>query len=117
MKSALKTAKGLGSNNHGFSHWWLQRLTAISLVFFSLWFVSKIVCLSCHQITFTSFLENKFNSIIFTLFLIVALLHSTLGIKVIVEDYIHCEKTKFAISIISNLFAWLTAAILIFTLI
>jgi succinate dehydrogenase / fumarate reductase membrane anchor subunit len=113
MKSALKTVKGLGSARNGIHHWWLQRLTAIALIFLSVWFVAKMMCVTCHERNFQLFLSNKLHLVIFVTFLIVALLHSTLGIKVIVEDYITNEKSKFVILIFTNLLAWFTAILLL----
>ena len=46
FRSPLSKALGSGSAKHGFSHWWLQRVSAIALIPLTLWFVYSMVCLS-----------------------------------------------------------------------
>ena len=41
MRSALGRVRGLGSAKEGVHHWWMQRLTAVTLVPLVLWFVCR----------------------------------------------------------------------------
>lgn len=118
MRSPLKKAKGYGSAGNGTEHWWLQRLTAIALIFLVSWFTFVLISFGMNpEVSLTSYLYSKLGVVLFSTLLIVALFHANLGFKVVVEDYIHCEFTKFTILIVSNLLVSLTIIFLIFTFI
>ena len=116
MKTALKKAKGLGAASNGTEHWWLQRLTAILLVPLVTWFIVKAVMIFSAQQPFTQIFSYKLNLVLFALLLVTALYHSALGIQVIIEDYVHCKVSKFALLIFIKLFAIVTGIFLIFAL-
>jgi succinate dehydrogenase / fumarate reductase membrane anchor subunit len=42
-RNPLKKARGLGSAQHGVSHWWVQRVTAVALLGLGLWLVSLVL--------------------------------------------------------------------------
>ena len=42
-RNPLKKARGLGSAQHGVSHWWVQRVTAIALVGLGIWLVALVL--------------------------------------------------------------------------
>ncbi len=120
LRSNLKKAYGLGSAKEGAHHWWMQRLTAIALIPLVLWFVIVVVkSVSLNGIEgVVMLLSSPFNSVAMILFLSVAIYHGTLGVKVIIEDYVHCKCgatfldiiTKFimVISIVAITFAIFT---------
>ncbi len=113
MKSYLKTVKNIGTAHNGVTHWWMQRLTAIALLLFAIWFATNVVCLVFHQQSFSYFLSNRIKTILFSVFLITALYHSALGIKVVIEDYVSCPVVKFTMIISVNFLAIITAILLI----
>lgn len=117
METALKKVKGLGTANNGVGHWWLQRLTAIALIPLILWFVITLLSIISANQPVIILLTKKLSIVIFVILLIVSLLHSTLGVKVIIEDYIHNKKLKFFLLIFINLLAWVTGVFLAFSLI
>jgi len=117
MDTALKKVKGLGAAHNGVHHWWLQRTTAIGLIPLILWFVITLLSIVSSGDPVIVLLTKKFSVVVFTALLVVALLHSTLGIKVVVEDYIHNKGLKFFILIFANLFSWITGFFLVFALI
>jgi succinate dehydrogenase / fumarate reductase membrane anchor subunit len=116
MTTALKKAKGLGAANNGSNHWWLQRLSAILLLPLVAWFIVKsLMVFSAGQGLEVIFMA-KTSLILFTILLITALYHSTLGMQVIIEDYVQSKVSKFALLIFIKLFAIVTAIFLIFAL-
>ncbi len=117
MKTPLKIAKGLGSARNGVDHWWWQRITAIALIPLAIWFAMKLVCVGCvsNPSTFASkFYGYPVSLIIFTAMLLIMIFHSTMGVKVIIEDYVSCNCAKITLIIFIKLFAWLTGIFLFF---
>lgn len=90
-------------------HVW-QRVSAIALIPLSMWLViSSIVITQDHtQSSVTSFITSPFNLCAGIVFIITFLYHGTLGMKVMIEDYVHCTAMKhmllimlYSISIVS----------------
>lgn len=117
MRTALKTVKGLGTAHNGVEHWWLQRLTAITLIPLILWFVITLFTIINASDPMIILLTRKFSIVVFSMLLIVSLLHSTLGVKVIVEDYVHSKRMKLFTLLFVKLLAWGTGFLLVFALI
>ena len=86
--------------------WSLQRLSAILIFFLSIWLV-----VSLNSFLFESYIDTKewvnkgFNS--FLLFILTSSIafHSSLGLSVIIDDYVHSSKLNKVLHILKNLFA------------
>lgn len=95
LRTELAKVRGLGSAKTGTGHWWLQRLTAIALVPLVIWFVSVVVrMVSGTDVQLLMTISSPFNAVTLILFLGVMLHHGLLGMKVIIEDYVHNEMKK-----------------------
>ena len=98
MRSPLGVARGLGSAKSGTEHWLLQRLTALALIPLSLYvligFFNSVV-LGGYQDA-VMWLHSPLSATVVLLFLLIGLRHATIGLQVVIEDYIHCEAIKFA---------------------
>jgi succinate dehydrogenase / fumarate reductase, membrane anchor subunit len=107
LRSNLSKARGLGSAHEGAHHWWMQRVTAIALIPLTFWFVSSVIkATSLHGIDGVMYmLSSPLNAIAMILFLGTAIYHGTLGIKVIVEDYVHCPCGNKILDIATKLIA------------
>lgn len=89
-RSPLSKAIGSGSAKHGFSHWWLQRVSAIALIPLTLWFVYSMLCLSTSGYSEAfAWLSSPVNATIMLLFTLTALFHAQTGLQTVIEDYIH----------------------------
>ncbi len=90
FKSPLGKAIGLGSAKHGFSHWWLQRVSAVALIPLSLWFVFSIVSLIQGDYeTVVVFFDSPIQTSLMLIFVLVLIFHAQTGLQVVIEDYIH----------------------------
>lgn len=90
MRSPLARARGLGSAREGVEPWWLERATAVGLVPLTLWFVGSLVALTGSDYTrFVSWLKVPLDALLTVLLLIALFSHLALGLRVVVEDYIH----------------------------
>jgi succinate dehydrogenase / fumarate reductase membrane anchor subunit len=114
MRSPLGRAIGLGSAKDGVEHWWLQRITAVALVPLSLWFVIAIIRLvGADADSVRDWVGNPLPAILLVLLLIATFYHASLGLQVVIEDYIHAEFAKLGLVIIVRLacFAFVVAGI------
>lgn len=110
LRSSLAKAKGLGSAKAGATHWWHQRITAIILLICSIWlifFIQQIINKDWQDIVLI--LQKPYNIIFFGLLVITLLYHSMLGMRVIIEDYIHCLTLRTGFIILLQLFCIITA--------
>ncbi len=90
LRSPLGRVLGLGSAKEGVQHWWLQRLTSIALVPLAAWFVVSLLTLpSFDHTTVVAWMAQTWTALLLILFVLVATWHSQLGLRVVVEDYIH----------------------------
>jgi len=114
MRSPLGRAIGLGSAKDGVEHWWLQRITAVALAPLSLWFVIAIIRLvGADADSVRDWVGNPLPAILLVLLLIATFYHASLGLQVVIEDYIHAEFAKLGLVIIVRLacFAFVVAGI------
>lgn len=112
-RTPLAKVLGLGSAKSGTEHWWMQRITAIILIPLTFWVVAFIKQLghADHQ-QISTWLTKPFNSLFAISFIIVAFYHASLGLQVVIEDYVHTTKYKIAciwLMKLSFLFMGLTA--------
>jgi succinate dehydrogenase / fumarate reductase, membrane anchor subunit len=114
MRSPLGRAIGLGSAKEGVEHWWMQRITAVALVPLTLWFVIAVIGLVGADLeTVQNWVARPLPAILLVLLLIATFYHMSLGLQVVVEDYVHGELAKlgFVIAVRLLCFAFAVAGI------
>jgi len=90
---------GLGSAKEGAEHWWMARVSAVALIPLTLWFVASIIAhTGSDYVTFIVWLRMPLVSILMVLLLIALFYHTALGLRVVIEDYVHSE-AKFGVLI------------------
>jgi succinate dehydrogenase / fumarate reductase membrane anchor subunit len=90
LRSPLGRVEGLGSAKNGVHHWWLQRLSSIALVPLTIWFMVSLLSLpSLDHVTVIAWMAQSWTALLLILLVLVATYHSQLGVRVVVEDYIH----------------------------
>lgn len=98
LRTPLAAARGLGSAKEGVDHWWKQRLTAVALVPLLLWFGFSIALLgTADYYTVVGWVAHPVNAGLMILVLSVGLWHGTLGLQVVIEDYIATEWKKITV--------------------
>ena len=112
LRSPLSKADGLGSAQHGFSHWWLQRLSAVALIPLSLWFIYALLCnLSGEHASAIAWLSSPLNASLMLMFVLTAIYHAQTGLQVVIEDYVHTHWLNL-LMLISIKFAAVAMAVL-----
>ena len=90
MGSPLARAMGFGTAKGGFEHWWMERVSAVALIPLTLWFVASIIAHTGSGYTsFITWLRAPLISSLMILLLIALFYHTYLGLRVVIEDYIH----------------------------
>ena len=103
LRSPLGTALGLGSAKSGHEHWWRQRVTAVALVPLGMWFALSLLALGTVEYSpVFAWAGHPLHAVLLLVFLVTALLHSSLGLQVVVEDYVHHAATRIVALIVLN---------------
>jgi succinate dehydrogenase / fumarate reductase, membrane anchor subunit len=95
-RSPLAIATGLGSAKAGAAQWWAERVTALALVPLTVWFVAAIIAHSGDSyLRFVHWLRSPLTASLMVLLLVSVFYHSALGLRVVIEDYVHSD-ARFA---------------------
>ena len=106
LRTPLSRAAGLGSAKSGTMHFWRQRMSAVALIPLSIWFVFSVLSLVGGNLAeVLVFLAEPINAVLMFLFLFAALYHMTLGVQVVIEDYVHGERLKLLCLMLNRFFA------------
>jgi succinate dehydrogenase / fumarate reductase, membrane anchor subunit len=96
-RSQLSRAQGLGSAKSGLHHWWAQRVTAIALLPLSLYFVVSVLMLAgASRADMAAFMAEPWNTVLYLCLIAALFYHLSLGLQVVIEDYVHKESTRMA---------------------
>lgn len=111
LRTPLKTARGLGSAKDGTHHFVLQRITAIALVFLSLYVVWLILSLvGDDYLTVLTTVAKPWNATLLVAFVVATFWHAKLGLQVIIEDYVHTPWSATVLHL-ANIFICVLAAL------
>ncbi len=114
-RTPIKEARGLGASHHGTAHWWMQRMTAVGMVPLMLWLV---VGLAMHTgggyANAVAWLGSPFNAIVMVLTFGVLFYHASLGLQVVLEDYVSHTGVRLALVLAVRFLALLLATAAIF---
>jgi succinate dehydrogenase / fumarate reductase membrane anchor subunit len=92
LQSPLGKAIGLGSAKHGYSHWWLQRVSAVALIPLCIWFIYSVVCLiQSDYSAVTAWFASPVQTSLMIIFILTLIYHAQTGLQVVIEDYIHAK--------------------------
>lgn len=104
IRTPLARARGLGSAHSGTHHWWMQRVTAIAMIPLALFFLSQLPQITAADYSeFLIWMKQPLTSIAMLLFIICGFYHGSLGLQVIIEDYVHSEGNKIALLLLNKL--------------
>jgi succinate dehydrogenase / fumarate reductase membrane anchor subunit len=111
LRSPLGKVLGTGSAKEGVHHWWLQRLTSIALIPLSIWFVVSLLTLpSLDHVAVVSWMAGSWTALFLVLFVLAATWHSQLGVRVVVEDYVHGGSKTLVLVVFTFIHAVVAAA-------
>ena len=100
-RSPLSRARGYGSAKEGVHTFLAERISAVALVPLTLWFVFSVARLPAASYgAVKHWVAAPSVAVTLVLFLGALFYHSSLGVKVVVEDYIAGEGKKLALLLV-----------------
>lgn len=108
-RSDLAIAKNLGSAGSGAVHWWHQRVTAVILTIATFWLIYFSWNLSGLEVSgIINIVKKPYNIVMLTLFTVAGFYHAALGMRVIIEDYVHCRAIRLVLVLLVQIFSIVT---------
>lgn len=112
LQTPLGRVRELGSAGNGVHHWWVQRLTSLALVPLAVWLLVSLLTLPALDfVTLVSWMAGLWTASLLILFVLIASWHSSLGIQVILEDYVHEAGLKTLSLVLSGFIHVVLAAV------
>jgi succinate dehydrogenase / fumarate reductase, membrane anchor subunit len=110
LRNPLARARGLGSAKEGVGHWMTQRVTALALVFLTVWFLCTLLgLLHADYATARATLARPWNAVLAMAFIVAMFWHAVLGLQVVIEDYVHTRWLEVASLVLIKFIAVLAA--------
>ena len=105
MRTPLGRVRNLGSSHSGTQDFWRQRLTAVAMTLLIVpVIVVMMMLIGSNQAGAKQILGTLPIAIILLLFIVASTWHMKIGMQVVIEDYVHNEKLKFASVMANNFF-------------
>ena len=102
LRSPLARVLGSGSARDGTDHWWAQRVSAVALLLLGLWFAASLLTLDSFAYEIVrNWATRPINGVLLLSLTLALAWHSSLGVQVVIEDYVHGPFLKIA-SLIAN---------------
>ena len=104
MRTPLAKVRNLGSSHSGTRDFWRQRLTAVAMTLLIVPVIVIVMLLGRNHANAMQILGQIPIAVILLLFIVASTWHMRIGMQIVIEDYVHGEKTKLACVIANNFF-------------
>jgi succinate dehydrogenase / fumarate reductase membrane anchor subunit len=116
-RTALGRARGLGSAKNGVDRFIAERATSVALVPLSLWAVYAVLRVApAGYDGAVDLLQSPLNAVLAMLLIAVSCAHMEMGMRVIVEDYIHKPGTKISLLLLNAAICWAAGVLGVFSI-
>jgi succinate dehydrogenase / fumarate reductase membrane anchor subunit len=106
MATPLKRVRGLGAAHRGTETFWRQRVTAIANIPLVIFLVLSIVShIGASYGEVKAYLAQPIVAVLMLALILSAAIHMRIGLKEIIEDYVHSEYCKVAALLLVTFFA------------
>ncbi len=94
-RTPLGQVRGLGSAQKGVSHWWMQRVTAMGMIpLIAYLIISFLINFNTDYMAAMAWLGAPLNATAMLLLFGVGFYHASLGLQVVIEDYVSNERRR-----------------------
>jgi succinate dehydrogenase / fumarate reductase membrane anchor subunit len=98
MATPLKRVRGLGAAHHGTETFWRQRMTAVANIPLVIFLILSVVThIGADYAEVKAYVAQPIVALLFLALLINAAIHMRIGLKEIIEDYVHGGSKVIAI--------------------
>ena len=107
MATPLKRVRGLGAAHRGTETFWRQRVTAVAnipLVIFLILAIVSHIGSSYDEVR--AYLAHPIVALVMLALILSAAIHLRIGLKEIIEDYVHGEGFKVVAIVLATFFAY-----------
>jgi succinate dehydrogenase / fumarate reductase membrane anchor subunit len=106
MRTPLGRVRNLGASHSGTTDFWRQRLTGVAMTLLIIpVLVIILMLIGSNQAGAAQIIGSLPIAVILILFIITSAWHMKIGMRVIIEDYVHNEKLKLASIMANNFFS------------
>lgn len=113
--TSIGRVRGLGSAHHGAHNWLMERLSGLASLIPSVFLVVSFALLPGYDYAgVTAWAASPLVATALALLVAAAFWHSRLGLRVLIEDYVHTPGNKFALLALLDLAAVGGAAFALF---
>jgi succinate dehydrogenase / fumarate reductase membrane anchor subunit len=117
MRTPLGRVRGLGSAKSGTEEFWLQRMTAIAGIPLTIAGLFLVVSLTGRSYTAVKqILGSPVVAVLMILFILAMVVHMRIGVKIVIEDYVHDKNQKVTLLILNTFFAWAVGLACVFAI-
>jgi succinate dehydrogenase / fumarate reductase membrane anchor subunit len=110
MATPLKRVRGLGAAHQGTETFWRQRVTAMANIPLVIFLVLSIVShIGAPYAQVKAYIANPIVAVLMLALIISAAIHMRIGLREIIEDYVHAEGCKVLALVATTFFAGLIA--------
>ena len=118
VQTPLHKVRGMGASHSGTGHFWRQRVTAAALLPLGLWFAFTVLGLSgANEVAAVSYFAHPWNALLMAAFAVILLYHMSLGLQVIIDDYVHGAGAKIFLLLLVRFVMIATMSTCLFALI
>lgn len=106
MVTPLKRVRGLGPAHSGTETFWRQRLTAVANIPLVIFLVLSIVGhVGASYGEVKAYIANPIVAVLLLALILSAAVHMRIGLREIIEDYIHAEGSKVVLLMLATFYA------------
>jgi len=106
VATPLKRVRGLGAAHRGTETFWRQRVTAIANIPLVIFLVLSIIShIGASYTQVKAYLAQPIVAVLMLALILSAAIHMRIGLKEIIEDYVHSEYCKVAALLLVTFFA------------
>lgn len=107
MATPLKRVRGLGAAHRGTDTFWRQRVTALANIPLTIFLILAIVShIGSSYDEVRAYLAHPIVALVMLALMVSATIHLRIGLKEIIEDYVHGEGLKVAAIVLATFFAY-----------